>query len=166
MPSSKTNMSFSSAHLDHLGRDETAEGDGIYNGALDNASGSAIMLEIARSMSAMSPRPRRSILFISVTGEELGLLGSDYFANNPTVPKASLAANINTDEDQMLWPLQGRGRLWRRSFQPGSRGKIRGCEIASERQPGPRARAGQLRAQRSVLLRQAGSAVGSTHSGF
>jgi hypothetical protein len=94
------------AHLDHLGRDESAQGDGIYNGALDNASGSAIMLEIARSMSQMSPRPRRSVLFISVTGEEIGLLGSDYYANNPTVPKTSIVANINTDEDRMLWPLK------------------------------------------------------------
>jgi len=94
------------AHLDHLGRDDSAQGDGIYNGALDNASGSAIMLEIARSMSQMNPRPRRSVLFISVTGEELGLLGSGYYANNPTVPKASIVANINTDEDQMLWPLR------------------------------------------------------------
>jgi len=95
-----------SAHLDHLGRDASAQGDGIYNGALDNASGSAIMLEMARAFSRMNPRPRRSILFLSVTGEELGLLGSSYFAANPTVPKSSLVANVNTDEDQMLWPLR------------------------------------------------------------
>jgi hypothetical protein len=94
------------AHLDHLGVSTPVEGDSIYNGALDNASGSAIMLELAHAFSGMNPRPRRSILFVSVTGEEAGLLGSDYFAHYPTVPKNSLVANVNTDEDLMLWPLQ------------------------------------------------------------
>jgi len=65
------------AHLDHLGIGEPVKGDSIYNGALDNASGSAILLEVARAFSQMNPRPRRSILFVSVTGEEEGLLGSD-----------------------------------------------------------------------------------------
>jgi hypothetical protein len=93
------------AHLDHLGIATPVKGDNIYNGALDNASGSAIILEIARAFSKMNPRPRRSILFVSVTAEEAGLLGSDYFAHYPTVPKSSLAANINIDEDLMLWPM-------------------------------------------------------------
>jgi Peptidase family M28/PA domain len=93
------------AHLDHLGIATPVKGDNIYNGALDNASGSAIILEIARAFSQMNPRPRRSILFVSVTAEEAGLLGSDYFAQYPTVPKSSLAANINIDEDLMLWPM-------------------------------------------------------------
>jgi hypothetical protein len=95
-----------SAHVDHLGIGEPVKGDKIYNGALDNASGSAAVLEIARAFSRMNPRPRRSILFIAVTGEEAGLLGSDYFARYPTVPKTSLVANVNLDEDLMLWPLQ------------------------------------------------------------
>jgi hypothetical protein len=95
-----------SAHLDHLGISEPVRGDKIYNGALDNASGSAIILEIARSFSKMNPRPRRSILFVSVTAEEAGLLGSDYFAHYPTVAKKAIAANVNVDEDLMLWPLQ------------------------------------------------------------
>ena len=95
-----------SAHLDHLGIGEAVKGDSIYNGALDNASGSAILLEIARAFSGMKTRPRRSILFLSVTGEEAGLLGSDYFAHYPTVGKSAVVANINMDEDLMLWPLR------------------------------------------------------------
>jgi hypothetical protein len=94
-----------SAHLDHLGIGEPVKGDSIYNGALDNASGSAILLEVARAFSGMKTRPRRSILFLSVTGEEAGLLGSDYFAHYPTVNKNSIVANVNMDEDLMLWPL-------------------------------------------------------------
>ena len=94
------------AHLDHLGIGEPVKGDKIYNGALDNGSGSAEMLEIARAFSQLQPRPKRSILFVSVTGEEAGLLGSDYFARNPTIPKRSLVADINIDEDLMLWPLR------------------------------------------------------------
>jgi Zn-dependent M28 family amino/carboxypeptidase len=94
------------AHLDHLGIGTPVAGDSIYNGALDNASGSATILEIARAFSHMNPRPRRSILFVSVTGEEMGLLGSEYFARYPTVAKNSIVADVNTDEDLMLWPMQ------------------------------------------------------------
>ena len=94
-----------SSHLDHVGIGEPVNGDKIYNGALDNASGSACLLEIARAFAASKQRPRRSLLFVSVTGEEAGLLGSDYFAHYPTVKKSAIAANVNMDEDQMLWPL-------------------------------------------------------------
>jgi hypothetical protein len=95
-----------SAHLDHLGIGEPVDGDKIYNGALDNGSGSALLLELARAFRGMNPPPRRSILFVSVTGEEAGLLGSDYFARYPTVPKSSIVANVNMDEDLMLWPME------------------------------------------------------------
>ncbi len=95
-----------SAHSDHLGIGQPVKGDSIYNGALDNASGSAILLELARAFSKMNPRPRRSILFVSVTGEEAGLLGSDYFARFPTVAKDAIVAEVNMDEDDMLWPLE------------------------------------------------------------
>lgn len=96
-----------SAHLDHLGIGEPVNGKKVYSGALDNASGSATMLEIARAYSLMRPRPRRSILFVSVTGEEEGLLGSDYFAHYPTVPKGGLVANINIDGNGgLLWPIE------------------------------------------------------------
>lgn len=95
-----------SAHLDHLGIGEPVNGDKIYNGAMDNASGSAALLEIARAYSRMKTRPRRSILFVSVTGEEEGLLGSDYFAHHPTVAKEGLVANINIDGAALLWPIE------------------------------------------------------------
>ena len=95
-----------SAHLDHLGVSTPVNGDSIYNGALDNASGSAVLMEVARAFASMPVKPKRSLLFVAVTGEESGLLGSDYFANNPTVDKSSLIANLNMDEDLMLWPLK------------------------------------------------------------
>ena len=96
-----------SAHLDHLGIGEPVNGKKIYNGALDNASGSATLLEIARAYSQMKPHPRRSILFVSVTGEEEGLLGSDYFSHYPTVAKDGLVANINIDGNAaLLWPIE------------------------------------------------------------
>ena len=105
-PALKNEYVVYSAHLDHVGIGEPENGDSIYNGALDNASGSAILLELARAFKQMNPRPRRSILFVAVAGEEAGLLGSDYFAHYPTVPKEALAANVNVDEDLMLWPLE------------------------------------------------------------
>lgn len=104
-PELKSEYVVYTAHLDHLGIGAPVKGDKIYNGALDNASGSATILSLARAFSSMATRPRRSILFVSVTGEEAGLLGSDYFATYPTVPKSSLIADINIDEVLMLWPL-------------------------------------------------------------
>ena len=95
-----------SAHLDHLGIGEPVEGDNIYNGALDNASGSATILEVARAFSRMETKPRRSILFVAFTGEEAGLIGSDYFAHNPTVAKGSIVADLNVDQVPMFWPVQ------------------------------------------------------------
>jgi len=105
-PNLKNEYVVYSSHSDHLGIGEPVKGDRIYNGALDNASGSAILLELAQAFSKMNPRPRRSILFVSVTGEEAGLLGSDYFARYPTVAKDAIVADVNMDEDEMLWPLE------------------------------------------------------------
>jgi Zn-dependent M28 family amino/carboxypeptidase len=85
------------AHVDHFGRGVAMNGDDIYNGAHDNASGVAIVLEVARAFTALPARPRRSALFLFVTAEEWGLLGSDYFARNPTVPRDSLVANLALD---------------------------------------------------------------------
>lgn len=95
-----------SAHLDHLGRGTAVDGDSIYNGALDNASGVAVMLEAARLVAA-GPRPKRSILFLAVTAEENGLLGSKWFAQNPTVPKDAIVANVNMDMPVVLYPAAG-----------------------------------------------------------
>jgi hypothetical protein len=89
------------AHLDHLGVGEPVEGDSIYNGAVDNASGVAVLLEVARAFASLPQPPWRSILFLAVTGEEKGLLGSEYFAQYPTVPLKSIVANINIDSAVM-----------------------------------------------------------------
>ncbi|WP_025413862.1 M28 family metallopeptidase [Gemmatirosa kalamazoonensis] len=86
------------AHWDHLGRDTTAQGDQIFNGALDNATGTAGLLELAKAFKGLQPAPRRSILFVSVTGEEKGLLGAKYYATHPLYPLAKTAADINMDE--------------------------------------------------------------------
>lgn len=87
-----------SAHWDHLGvgaPDE--EGDSIYNGAMDNATGTAALMEIAKAFKSMKAKPERSILFLAVTAEEQGLLGSSYYAQNPIYPKEQTVANINMD---------------------------------------------------------------------
>ncbi|MBE1298362.1 MAG: M28 family peptidase [Alteromonadaceae bacterium] len=86
-----------SAHHDHIGIAKTVEKDKINNGAMDNAAGTSVLLETARLFSEMKQRPKRSILFVAVTGEEKGLLGSDYYAQNPTVPLDSMVANVNLD---------------------------------------------------------------------
>lgn len=83
------------AHWDHLGRNEKLQGDQIYNGALDNATGTAGLLEIAQAFRKL--KPKRTILFLCVTAEEKGLLGSKYYAENPLYPIARTVANINMD---------------------------------------------------------------------
>jgi len=94
-----------SSHLDHIGTKEGDDEDLIYNGFYDNAVGIAVMLESARALSELSQAPRRSIVFIAVTGEEDGLFGSDYFAQNPTVPQGSLVANVNVDMPLIIYPM-------------------------------------------------------------
>jgi Zn-dependent M28 family amino/carboxypeptidase len=94
------------AHSDHLGIGDSVNGDNIYNGAIDDASGTACLLEIAKAFSRMSPRPRRSILFVSTTAEEKGMLGSDYFAHYPTVPISSIVADVDIDGEPLLWPME------------------------------------------------------------
>ncbi len=95
-----------STHLDHLGVGEPVNGDGIYNGMYDNALGVAFTIEIARALRSLPVAPRRSILFVAVTAEEHGLLGSDYFAQNPTVPADAIVANVNIDMPMMLFPMR------------------------------------------------------------
>jgi Zn-dependent M28 family amino/carboxypeptidase len=85
------------AHLDHVGVRETKGGDGIINGAMDNAAGVAIVLEVARTFASSETRPRRSILFLAVTGEESGLLGTFYFASHPPVSLERIVGVVNLD---------------------------------------------------------------------
>lgn len=97
-PKLKDEVVVLSAHLDHVGIGKAdAKGDTIHNGAMDNAMGIASLIEEAKRFQASGKPPRRSILFLAVTAEEKGLIGADYFAHNPTVPKANLVANVNLD---------------------------------------------------------------------
>jgi Zn-dependent M28 family amino/carboxypeptidase len=85
------------AHWDGMGRDPKLQGDQIFNGALDNASGTAALLEIAEAFTRLKPAPRRSLLFLAVTAEEKGLLGAKHYATNPLHPLEKTLANINMD---------------------------------------------------------------------
>jgi hypothetical protein len=100
-----------SAHLDHLGNHPSvaavasaAVADGIYNGAYDNASGIAILIEVAKAM-AKGPKPKRAVMFVALTGEEKGIQGSTFLAKFPPVPKRSIVADINMDMILMLYPF-------------------------------------------------------------
>ncbi len=110
-----------SAHLDHLGISATDKGDNINNGAYDNASGSACLIEIARAFSRTKVHPKRSLIFLNVTGEEKGLLGAYYYSLNPTVPKDSIVADINMDELASLFPLKDVIGLGIRAFLSAKR---------------------------------------------
>ncbi|HMK28477.1 MAG TPA: M28 family metallopeptidase [Terriglobales bacterium] len=95
-----------SAHLDHLGVGAPIRGDRIYNGAMDNASGSAVLLDTAASLRRSPEKLKRSVLFLFLTAEEKGLLGSKYFAARPTVSPGSIIANINIDMFLPIFPLR------------------------------------------------------------
>ncbi len=96
-PALKNEYVIYTAHWDHLGRDPKLPGDQIFNGALDNASGTAALLEIAEAFTKLAAPPKRSVLFLSVTAEEKGLLGAKYYAENPLYPLNKTLANINMD---------------------------------------------------------------------
>jgi Zn-dependent M28 family amino/carboxypeptidase len=101
-PTLKSEVVVFTAHWDHLGVGRAVLGDAIYNGAADNATGCGLLLELARSWCALSPRPKRSALFLAVTAEEKGLLGSKSYAQNPLVPLGKTALGLNFD---MILPL-------------------------------------------------------------
>ncbi|MHA6720161.1 M28 family peptidase [Sphingomonas sp. RS6] len=94
-----------SAHLDHVGVGSAVKGDRIYNGAMDNAIGVAMILDVARSIRESGRRPRRSLLIVALGAEEKGLIGSGYFAALPTVPKSAIVADINLDMPILTYPL-------------------------------------------------------------
>ena len=91
-----------SAHWDHLGTDKTRKGDQIYNGAHDNATGTAGLIEVAEAFATLPQHPSRSMTFLAVTAEEQGLLGSKYYAANPVIPASQTVANINMDSLNLL----------------------------------------------------------------
>lgn len=94
------------AHLDHVGVGRAVNGDTIYNGAMDNAVGIASLIEEAKRFKASGQPPKRSILFVALTAEEKGLVGADYFATNPTVPKEKMVANVNLDMPLITYTFQ------------------------------------------------------------
>jgi Zn-dependent M28 family amino/carboxypeptidase len=93
---------FYSAHYDHLGIDPSAKGDGIYNGAADNATGCGILLEMARAYAQSAARPANAVYFAAVTAEEQGLLGSQYMGEHPPVPASQITLDLNYD---MVMPI-------------------------------------------------------------
>jgi Zn-dependent M28 family amino/carboxypeptidase len=101
-PALKSEAVVFTAHWDHLGVGRAVLGDAIYNGAADNATGCALLLELARAWAAQSPRPKRSAVFLAVTAEEKGLLGSKYYTQHPVVPLGKTALDLNFD---MILPL-------------------------------------------------------------
>ena len=105
-PNLKNEYVVLSAHIDHIGIGEPINGDRIYNGAMDNGSGSALLLDMAASLKKSPEKLRRSVLFVWVTGEEKGLLGSKYFTAHPTVKTDSMIADINTDMFLPIVPLK------------------------------------------------------------
>jgi Zn-dependent M28 family amino/carboxypeptidase len=105
-PQLKSEYVVLSAHIDHVGIGEPVNGDRIYNGAMDNASGVAVLLDVAAFLKKHPENLKRSLLFAFVTGEEKGLLGSKYFAAHPTVDPKSMVANINIDMFRPLVPLK------------------------------------------------------------
>ena len=93
------------AHLDHTGVGEPEDGDAIYNGAYDNAMGTALLIEVARLFASSTEMPKRSVLFLAVTAEEKGLLGAEYFLYRQSVPLESIVANVNLDMPLFLYPV-------------------------------------------------------------
>jgi Zn-dependent M28 family amino/carboxypeptidase len=93
-----------SGHMDHVGVRPGQGADSIFNGADDDASGTTLVMEVAEAMASMETAPRRSMLFVVVSGEERGLWGSRYFADNPTVPIQNIVANLNADMVGRNWP--------------------------------------------------------------
>src|SRR5262249_47690832 len=137
-PLKKSEAVVFSAHWDHLGLGNPVNGDAIYNGAVDNATGCGMLLEIARGWQALPQKPRRSALFVAVTAEETGLRGSEYYAAHPAIPAGKTALNLNFDafypfgrnrdvvlsgaERTTLWPMvQEVARRFNLVIQPDPR---------------------------------------------
>jgi len=105
-PALKNEFVVLSAHIDHIGIGAPINGDRIYNGAMDNGSGSALVMDMAASLKAHPEKIQRSLLFLLVTGEEKGLLGSKYFAAHPTIPLKSIVGDVNVDMFLPIVPLK------------------------------------------------------------
>ena len=144
-----------SAHLDHLGIGKPINGDSIYNGAMDNASGVAGLLDVAAIFKETGARPKRSVLFVAVTGEEKGLLGSRYFAKRPDGRRQVDRRRHQHRHVPAALPAQAADRLRARRVGPGRRRDGRGQARRRCRPPRPRAEAEHLHPQRPVQLHPA-----------
>jgi len=138
-PALKSEYVVMTAHLDHVGIGRIVNGDAIYNGAMDDASGIAAVIETARLLKASGVKTKRSVIFVAVTAEEKGLLGSRYFAGRPTVPFKQIVANINLDMFLPLYPLKV---IEVQGFAESSLGesvrtaaKSLGVEVQTDREP-------------------------------
>ena len=112
------------AHYDHVGIGRPVDGDSIYNGADDDASGTAALIWIAESLAASDARPARSIVFAAVTGEEMGLLGTRWYITDPPVPLDATVANLNIEMIARLDPAVGPGRAWLTGFERTTMGEM------------------------------------------
>jgi len=138
-PTLKNEYVVMSAHLDHLGVGKPIDGDAIYNGAMDDASGVASMIDIATMLHEQKAKTKRSILFVAVTGEESGLLGSRYFATHPTVKAENIVADIDLD---MFMPLHSLKYLEVQGVQESTLGadiravcQANGIEVQTDKEP-------------------------------
>jgi len=138
-PKLKNEYVVMTAHLDHVGVGQPINGDSIYNGAMDDASGVASILEISRLLRESHAKPRRSILFVAVTGEEKGLLGSRFFTEHPTVNEKNIVADINLD---MFLPLHALHYIEVQGLAESSLGddireiaKEAGVEVQADKEP-------------------------------
>ena len=138
-PTLKNEYVVMSANLDHLGVGRAINGDAIYNGAMDDASGIASMMDIAAMLHEQRAKTKRSVLFVAVTGEESGLLGSRYFAAHPTVKPGSIVADINCD---MFMPLHSLKYLEVQGVQESTLGgdiraaaQANGVEVQTDKEP-------------------------------
>ena len=126
------------AHYDHLGIGRPVNGDSIYNGADDDASGVVTVLQVARAMTA-GPRPKRTILFATFTGEEMGLLGARWFVDHPTVPLARIVANLEIEMIGRPDPLAGGpGKAWLTGYERSTMGDLlaaQGIPIVKDPRP-------------------------------
>ena len=147
------------AHVDHFGRGVAMNGDDIYNGAHDNASGVAIVLEIAHAFSTLPTPPRRSVLFLFVTAEERGLLGSDYFARNPTVPRERNRRRPHARHALPLPPAAGHRAVRRAALDAVGAGDACGRAPGHRDRHRSHPRAGAVHPQRPLQLRAPGRPV-------
>lgn len=136
LPGKKKEYVVVSAHSDHLGMTKSFAGDGIFNGAMDNASGVAAVLEVARLLKN-GPLLSRGVLFVAVTGEEKGLQGSRYFAKNPTVPRKRIVADCNLDMFMPLHEFNAITMLGMEESTLGDKGKNVAAEFGLQVIPDP-----------------------------